>query len=55
VKKSILNRILRVLMRQHDRAADRIRPPLVQPHQRSERLAITRLRGNDERPFFGPS
>ena len=54
MKKPILNRILRVFVREHDRAADCIGPPLVQTHQRCERLIIARLRGNDERPFFGP-
>src|SRR3954463_2722978 len=33
VKKPILDRVFRVFVREHDGAADRIRPSLMQPHQ----------------------
>src|SRR5256885_3920593 len=43
VEKPFLHRVLRVLVREHDRAANSIGTPLVQPHERSERFATSLL------------
>ena len=44
-----MNRILGILVRQHDRACDRVRATLVQSHERGKRLGVTALGGDDER------
>ena len=49
VKETFLHRIFRVFVREHDGAGNRIRAPLVQAHQLSERLGLTALRGDNER------
>jgi hypothetical protein len=52
VKKSFLDRILRVLVREHDRAAHGVRPTLMLTDERSKSLALPALRGDYKRSFF---
>lgn len=49
VEEPFLHRILRVFVREHDRAGNRIRSPLVQLYQLSKRLGLSALRGDNER------
>ncbi len=48
VEEPLLHRILRVLVREHDGAGNRVRAPLVQAHELSERLGLTALRRDDQ-------
>jgi hypothetical protein len=52
VKKSFLNRVLRVFVREHDRAAHSVRPTLMLSYQRGKRFRFSVLRGDYKRPFF---
>ena len=48
VKKSFLNRVLRVLVREHDGATHGVRPTLMQANELRERVARAALRRDDE-------
>jgi hypothetical protein len=42
VEESLLNGVLRVFVREHDRPRHRVSPPLMQSHQVRERLGLPR-------------
>lgn len=52
VKKALLNRVLRVFVREHDRATHGIGSTLVLAHERSEGFAVSALSGDYKRSFF---
>ena len=54
VQEPFLNRILGILVREHDRPRHRVRPPLVKTHERGKRFRIALLRGDDKRLLLRP-
>jgi hypothetical protein len=51
MEESFLNRVLRVLVREHDRATHGVRSTLMVPHERRESFAIPALSCDDKRPL----
>src|SRR5262249_9770658 len=49
VEETLLNRVLRVLVREHDRATDGVRPTLMQSHELRECFTLSALRRDDQR------
>jgi hypothetical protein len=55
VKKALLNRVLRVLVGEHDRAAYGVGSTLMQPDQRSKCFTAPVLRRDHQCPLIGLS
>jgi hypothetical protein len=54
MEEPLLNRVLRVLVREHDRATHGVRPTLMHAHELREGFARALLRRDHKRPFVRP-
>jgi hypothetical protein len=53
VQEAFLDGVLRILVRHHDGACDRVRPSLVRPDEGPKRVLIAALSGRHELAFLG--